>query len=154
MSVLDSTSLRARPNRSARVRSALIGISGVALCVGITTSCSDPDRTAGRFCSELQEQLPAITVSPATSSDIDDLVGRFKKLNELTPLAIEEQWQVLTDLVEQASDVIPSDPASRQSIADAAYKAERPTREVTFWVESTCGFLMPDVIGIEGNRAP
>lgn len=125
----------------------------MSIMVGVA-GCSDTDRTAGRFCAELQAQLPALTASPATSRDVETLVGRFKKLNRMTPLAIEEEWQVLTDLVELASNVIPSDPASRQAVADAAYKAERPTRKVAFWVESTCGFLMPDVIGIEGNRLP
>lgn len=72
----------------------------------------------------------------------------------MTPLAIEEEWQILTDLVEMASDVIPDDPVSRQELADAAYRAERPAREMTSWVESTCGFQMPDVIGIEGDRSP
>jgi hypothetical protein len=124
------------------------------MALSLSQGCSDPDRTAGRFCADLQAELPSLTTPPASTGDIDDLVGRFKKLNAVTPLAIEEEWQILTDLVEMASDVIPSDPISRQELADAAYKAERPTREMTYWVESTCGFLMPDVIGIEGNRNP
>lgn len=117
-------------------------------------ACSDTDRTAGRFCSELQSQLPALTTAPTSSDDVNDLVRRFKSLNRITPLAIEDEWQIVTDLVEMASDVIPSDPVSRQELADAAYKAERPARDMAFWVESTCGFLMPDVIGIEGSRLP
>lgn len=118
----------------------------------VASGCSDANRTAGRFCGELQAQLPSLTTPPATSSDVEDLVRRFERLNRMTPLAIEEEWQIMTDLVELASNVIPSDPASRQELADAAYKAERPAREMTTWVEATCGFLMPDVIGIEGNR--
>lgn len=127
--------------------------AAVVLTVAVVTSgCSDTNRTAGRFCAELQAQLPSLTTPPATSGDVEDLVRRFEKLNRMTPLAIEEEWQIVTDLVALASDVIPSDPASRQELADAAYKAERPAREMTEWVEATCGFLMPDVIGIEGNR--
>jgi hypothetical protein len=118
----------------------------------VASGCSHTDRTAGRFCAELQAQLPSLTTPPATSSDVEDLVRRFERLNRMTPLAIEEEWQIMTDLVELASNVIPSDPASRQELADAAYKAERPAREMTTWVEATCGILMPDVIGIEGNR--
>lgn len=140
-----------------RTRSRFTHVFGVALVmtsVAVLIGCSDTDRTAGHFCAELQSQLPALTTPPTSSRDVDDLVRRFKKLNGMTPLAIEEEWQILTDLVEKASDVIPSDPLSRQELADAAYKAERPARDMTFWVESTCGFLMPDVIGIEGNRLP
>lgn len=131
--------------------------SGLALCaIGLVLigACSDPDRSAGHFCAELQAELPALTTPPSTPKEVDRLVARFKRLNRLTPLAIEEQWQILTDLVDKAADVTLDDPASRQELADAAYKAERPTRELTSWVEATCGYLMPDVIGIEGTRSP
>lgn len=126
---------------------AAVAVASAAL----TSACSDTNRSAGRFCAELQAQLPSLTTPPATSDDIDDLVRRFERLNRITPLAIEEEWTIVTDLVEMASNVIPSDPASRQELADAAYKAERPARDMTAWVEATCGFSMPDVIGIEGN---
>ena len=129
-----------------------LSVAVAVSCIVVMTGCSDTNRTAGRFCAELQAQLPSLTTPPATSNDVEDLVRRFEKLNRMTPLAIEEEWQIVTDLVAMASDVIPSDPASRQELADAAYKAERPAREMTTWVEATCGFLMPDVIGIEGNR--
>lgn len=135
-------------------RCSLLSVIAFTTCAAVLASCSDTDRSAGTFCAELQTQLPALEVPPANSDEVEQLVSRFKKLNRLTPLAIEEQWRILTELVEMASDVIPSDPASRQAISDAAYEAERPTRELTFWVESTCGFLMPDVVGIEGNRMP
>lgn len=125
---------------------AFVGFAGSA--------CSDTDRTATRFCTELQAQLPALTAPVTTSDEVNGLVGRFEKLNRLTPLAIEDEWQILTDLVRMASDVVPSDPVSRQELADAAYKAERPARDMTYWVESTCGFAMPDVIGMEGDRVP
>lgn len=118
------------------------------------TSCSDTDRTAARFCAELQSQLPALTAPLATSGDVDALVRRFEKLNGITPLAIETEWQIVTDLVKMASNVIPADQASRQELADAAYQAERPARDMTLWVESTCGFDMPDVVGIEGVTPP
>jgi hypothetical protein len=126
--------------------------SAVSVAFAVVMSgCSDTNRTAGRFCAELQAQLPSLTTPPATSDDVEGLVRRFEELNRMTPLAIEEEWQIVTDLVALASNVIASDPVSRQELADAAYKAERPAREMTNWVEATCGFLMPDVIGIEGN---
>jgi hypothetical protein len=36
-------------------------------------------------------------------------------------------------------------------VADAAYKAERPARDIAIWVETTCGISMPDVVGVEGS---
>jgi hypothetical protein len=88
------------------------------------------------------------------TSDIGDLLSRYKSLAKITPLAIEDDWKTVTDLIDQAAVVDPDDPLSRQELADAAYKAERPARNIATWVESTCGLAMPDVIGIEGSIAP
>ncbi|MFM8858072.1 MAG: hypothetical protein ACKOI2_12920, partial [Actinomycetota bacterium] len=71
--------------------------AAVAVTVaGVMSGCSDTNRTAGRFCAELQAQLPSLTAPPATPNDVEDLVRRFKELNRMTPLAIEEEWQIVT----------------------------------------------------------
>lgn len=138
-------------HRGGMIRLLTFGAAVSVTFAVVASGCSDTNRTAGRFCAELQTRLPSLTTPPATSNDVENLVRRFEELNRMTPLAIEEEWQIVTDLVALASNVIASDPASRQELADAAYKAERPAREMTNWVEATCGFLMPDVIGIEGT---
>jgi hypothetical protein len=129
----------------------------VAVVLGITTmvaSCSDTDRSANRFCGELNRSLPDLTAEPVDGNDVDGLVARFRELNGITPIAIEVEWQALTDLVEMAAASDPLDPASSQLLADAAYATERPARDVERWVEATCGFQMPDVIGLEGPYVP
>lgn len=120
----------------------------------VTVACSDADRSATRFCGELKAALAELTAEPTTGDDVRNLVDRFRELNALTPIAIEVEWQSLTDLVELAADIDPLDPASTQQVADAAYQAERPARDVERWVEATCGFQMPDVIGLEGAYVP
>lgn len=120
----------------------------------VTVACSDTDRSASRFCGELDAALTDLTAEPVTGDDVRRLVDRFRELNALTPIAIEVEWQSLTDLVELAADIDPLDPASTQQVADAAYQAERPARDVERWVEATCGFQMPDVIGLEGAYVP
>ena len=127
-----------------------IALTVAAVFGGAIVSCSDPDRTGSRFCGELEKELPGLTGPLGTDDDIDALVSRYERLDKITPLAIEDEWHALTELVAQAADVEVSDPLSRQSLADAAYKAERKARDVASWVESTCGLAMPDVIGIEG----
>lgn len=136
---------------------AAVGMSAVTVVFGVTTmvaSCSDTDRSATRFCGELNRSLPDLTAEPVDGNDVDGLVTRFRQLNGITPIAIEDEWQALTDLVEMAAASDPSDPASGQSLADAAYATERPARDVERWVEATCGFQMPDVIGLEGPYVP
>lgn len=116
--------------------------------------CGDGEHSGANFCGKLAEVLPNLTGPLAVSSDIGDLLGRYKSLAKITPLAIEDDWKTVTALIDQASDVDPEDPLSRQELSDAAYKAERPARNIAIWVESTCGLAMPDVIGLEGSIAP
>lgn len=139
------------------IRMTAVGIPVVAAVLGVTTmvaACSDTDRSANRFCGELNRSLPDLTAEPVDGDDVDGLVRRFRELNGITPVAIEDEWQALTDLVELAAASDPLDPASGQSLADAAYATERPARDVERWVEATCGFQMPDVIGLEGPYVP
>ncbi|MFM7126397.1 MAG: hypothetical protein ACKOYO_06015 [Actinomycetota bacterium] len=134
-----------------------VGTPVVAVVLALTTAlpaCSDTDRSANRFCGELNRSLPDLTAEPADGDDVDGLVTRFRRLNGITPVAIEDEWQALTDLVELAAASDPLDPASGQLLADAAYATERPARDVERWVEATCGFQMPDVIGLEGPYVP
>lgn len=138
-----------------RLRWRALGLVGLTLgATALTVSCSDPDRSATRFCGSLNQALPNLTVTVTSSDDIAALVNRFEDLNAITPVAIEEEWQSLTSLVQLAAATDPLDPESRQTLADAAYQTERPAREIERWVEATCGFQMPDVIGIEGPYVP
>ena len=113
--------------------------------------CSDPDRSASRFCGELAVDLPLLGGPFTDGGDVDDLVGRYERLDRITPLAIDEEWHALTELVRLASEVDVDDPDSRQRLADTAYKAERAARDVAIWIETTCGLAMPDVVGVEGS---
>lgn len=132
----------------------LLTIGCVLMLTALTVGCGDIERGGANFCGELEKQLPGLTGPLTIPSDIGDLLSRYKSLSKITPLAIESDWKTLTDLIDQASDVDPEDPLSRQELSDAAYKAERPARNIATWVESTCGLTMPDVIGLEGSIAP
>lgn len=128
-----------------------------ALIIGtssLVASCSDTDRSATRFCGSLNQALPDLTSTLATSDDVSALVKDFEKLNSITPVAIEEEWQALTALVRMAANTDALDPVARQALADAAYQTERPARDIERWVEATCGIQMPDVIGLEGPYVP
>lgn len=129
-----------------------LALGGVVFAVSLgAVACSDPDRSASRFCGELAVDLPLLGGPFADGGDIDDLVGRYERLDRITPLAIDTEWSALTELVRMASEVDVSDPDSRQQLADTAYKTERAARDVAIWVETTCGLAMPDVVGVEGS---
>ena len=140
--------LRRRTRIASSTIAPLVVIIGALL---VATGCSDPDRSATRFCTELAAELPLLGGPFVDGGDVDDLVGRYEKLDRITPLSIQQEWSELTDLVQMASDVDVSDPVSRQELADTAYKTERSARDVAIWVETTCGLVMPDVVGVEGS---
>ena len=139
-------------NRAQNLRR--ISAIGIIALLCATQGCSDPERGGANFCTQLNQQLPGLTGPLEISSDIKDLVKRYEKLDRITPLAIQDDWHTVTELMSQAAEVDPQDPLSRQELADNAYKAERPARNVAAWVEATCGFEMPDVIGVEGRITP
>lgn len=148
--------LRRRPHVRFSLSSRSIPLTRVALISTATfalavAGCSDTDRSAARFCGELAIELPLLGGPFVDGGDVDDLVGRYEKLDRITPLGIDQEWSELTDLMRLASDVDVSDPASRQELADTAYKTERSARDVAIWVETTCGLVMPDVVGVEGS---
>ncbi|MGA1509509.1 MAG: hypothetical protein ACO37X_07430 [Ilumatobacteraceae bacterium] len=141
-----------RTSRSTlRPRHALaLGVILITTALG-AVACSDPDRSASRFCGELAVDLPLLGGPFADGGDVDDLVDRYERLDRITPLAIDDEWHALTELVRLASEVDVADPESRQQLADTAYKTERSARDVAIWVETTCGLAMPDVVGVEGS---
>lgn len=138
---------------STRHSTSVLGTAVLALTLSSTMliACSDADRSASRFCGELATELPLLGGPFVDGGDIDDLVSRYERLDRITPLAIDDEWSALTGLIRLAADVDVDDPASRQELADTAYKTERSARDVAIWVETTCGLSMPDVVGVEGS---
>jgi len=142
---------RPAPDRVSRM-AVVAGFVALGLFLApLVSSCSDPDRSAEHFCGQLAKELPALDAPLAEPNDVGDVVKRYRRLDAITPLAIEAEWHALTELMELAADVDVADPASRQAVANAAYQAERPARDIAMWVETTCGLAMPDVIGVEGS---
>ena len=96
----------------------LIGLA-VVVVASTMTACSDTDRSGARFCGELSESVTGLSGPLSTSNEIGDLVDRYEKLDGITPLAIREDWHVITELLRAAEDVDFEDPRSRQDLADA-----------------------------------
>ena len=125
-------------------------VLAVAVGAGVIGACGgSPERSATAFCTELDRELPGLEGPTQTQADLDALVARYDGLNEIAPLAIEDDWQELTDLVVTAATVVPTDPTSVQIVADAAYRTERAARRLEAWVSATCGLTMPAVVGLE-----
>ena len=125
-------------------------VAGAAMALTALAACGgSPERSSSRFCSELDQQLPGLEGPMATQAEQDALVARYDELGKITPLALEEDWQQLTELVHTAVTVVPSDPASVQKAADQAYATERAYRRIFDWASTNCGLTLPLPGGIE-----
>jgi|SRR6478735_440955 len=136
------------------VRFAAPVLAALACAVGAATvtGCGGgSERSATAFCNRLDKDLPGLEGPTETQDDLDHLVARYDSLAGVAPLAIQDDWDQLTELIHTAVSVVPTDAESVQKVIDATYATERAARRVETWVTSTCGLTMPVVLGLEGT---
>ena len=119
---------------------------------GVLASCGGPERTGTEFCGQLGRELPAIGMPVETSAQVTAMVDRYERLLARSPLTIEADMQVLTDLLRLAEKVDPADDVAREELADAAWRAQRSAETVRAWVKSTCAVDLATGLFIDPPR--
>lgn len=121
----------------------------VLVCAALTVlaSCGAPARTATNFCRQLQKELPGIAMPAATPHEVSDLVDSYGRLLDVAPLAVQDDWAALTDLVKAAAKVDAADPASVQKVADLSYATQRHATNAAAWVMANCGVDISTGVG-------
>jgi hypothetical protein len=123
----------------------------VALTLGLS-ACGGASRTGTSFCRQLARELPAIAQRMQTSKEVNAMVDRYQRLLERSPLTIEKDMAVITDLLQQAAKLNTNDPAEVQALADASYAANQSALQVRDWVKSTCAVDISSGLNIEPPR--
>lgn len=118
-----------------RAGSSLLGALSLIGLLG----CASPERTATNFCRQLALEMPGIAEQPATPEMIKSTVKHYKNLQKVAPLQVEANWDALTLLMEKASKIKASDPASVQEVVDLSYASEKNAVAASTWVLATCG---------------
>ena len=118
-----------------RASTALLGALSLIGLLG----CAAPERTATNFCRQLALEMPGIAEQPATPELIKSTVKRYKNLQKVAPLQVEADWDALTLLMEKASKIEASDPASVQEVVDLSYASEKSATAASAWVLATGG---------------
>ena len=101
-------------------------------------SCDEGSRQ-DRFCRRLGDEQGLLATVPTDPGELDDFVNRYRELAGIAPLAIEEQWQTITDLVEAVATEDLEDPATADRLRDQAVAATRPVEEVRSYAQAVCG---------------
>ena len=105
----------------------------------LTNACAETPRTATNFCRQLALEVPAITQPTATPAEVSQMLDRYKRLAKVAPLAIEEDWKSLTELLTVASRVNPNDAESVQTVIDMSYSTQKAADTSAKWIRETCG---------------
>ena len=133
-----------------RAGSALFGALSLIGLLG----CASPERTATNFCRQLALEMPGIAEQPATPEMIKSTVERYKNLQKVAPLQVEADWDALTLLMEKASKIKASDPASVQEVVDLSYASEKNAAAASTWVLATCGVDISTGLSVVQAPAP
>ncbi len=114
-------------------------VPGLVLFVTVASACAETPRTATNFCRQLALEVPAITQPTATPAEVSQMLDRYKRLGKVAPLAVEKDWQALTELLTVASRVNPNDAESVQAVVDMSYATEKSAAAAAKWIRETCG---------------
>lgn len=117
---------------------ARVGATVITLSL-LTNACAETPRTATNFCRQLALEVPAITQPTATPAEVSQMLDRYKRLAKVAPLAIEEDWKSLTELLTVASRVNPNDAESVQTVIDMSYSTQKAADTSAKWIRETCG---------------
>ncbi len=123
----------------------------VALTLGLS-ACGGASRTGTSFCRQLARELPAIAQRMLTSKEVNAMVDRYERLLERSPLTIEKDMAVITDLLQQAAKLNTNNPDEVQALADASYAANQSALQVRDWVKSTCAVDISSGLNIDPPR--
>ena len=104
-------------------------VSAALIAVTCLASCDKGSRQ-DRFCKKLAEDQSLLAVVPADPGDLDDFVSRYRELDDIAPLAIEDQWHTVTELVAAVATADLQDPTAADRLRDQAVAATRSVDEV------------------------
>lgn len=119
-----------------------------AVCIVglVATGCNEKRNDATNFCRQLQKELPGLSAPLRSQSAIDQMVARYRRLGEVAPLSVSEDWDALTELMAEAAKVNPNDQTELQGFAEEALVANSASQRALRWVLGTCG------VDLSGSR--
>ena len=116
------------------------------LLVGPTVlgACSDDSggRSVDRYCERLAENAQLLNFDLVTLDDVDGLRDRYADFADSAPLAVEEEWRRLADLVDAAATVDLTSAESRAVVVEQAASTEGAAIEIADHAATTCGLTL------------
>jgi hypothetical protein len=129
-----------------------------AIAVVALTGCRGTSRTQAQFCDRLRTSAPVLTAAIASPAVADTVVKEFEDLGKVTPLAVEDDWNALTDLVRTAATMDLADPEAQDALAAKVFASDAAAKNVLAYAKDRCGVdlsgAIPDTTGTTSSTAP
>ena len=119
-------------------------LAGAVLALTLLSACGDDggSRSVDRYCADLAENAQLLNFDLVTLDDVDALRARYEHFADTAPLAVEDQWRRLADLVEAAAAVDLSNEESRTVVVEQAASTEGAAIEIADHATATCGLTL------------
>lgn len=102
-------------------------------------ACGGTDRTATNFCRQLEKEMPDMRTVPASQADVDVLISRYRRLSEVAPVAVADDWERLTVMLEDASRLNTANSEDVEAFTQKALETNKAAARALQWVKDTCG---------------
>lgn len=114
-------------------------LAPLALLAVVALGCTSTPRTATNFCRLIERHRDTLVLLPTSADAVGAVAERYAELLEVAPLAVEQDWAVLTDLMAAAAAVDANDPEAVEDLIQRSLLAERSAKSASNWVLETCG---------------
>lgn len=144
--------MRFPAHRSGSPAFVAVTVVGTAIASLFVASCGGaPTRSSERFCGELIAHQTGIYTLPESPNAIPPIIALFSKMGEVAPLDIEQDWEAIYTILKTANTVDPTDPASVQSVTDAAIASQHSYEAVAAWALKTCDLVLEPIGVVSGG---
>lgn len=118
----------------------LVG-AGVLAATALLAGCgsSTSQRTDENYCAAVSTHLDELnTPSISTPADVTRTLDLYRSIAKVAPLAVEQEWDVLTLAYETAATVVPNDQASMQTAADTIRASQKSATAIAVYTQRLC----------------
>lgn len=120
----------------------------VALTVtvaGLAGCSSGKVHDAGVYCAALRDDEASIGAPITAEPEIAQRIELFRQLQSKAPLAVEDQWKEVVDLLQAAATVDLTDKAAVAALSDKAFSTTKAAAKIGDHAQKVCGIALPPI---------
>ena len=133
---------RSVPTRRRRTRIAVLATIGTAAGALAACSSDEPVHTEAAYCAAARDHLDLLSAQPTELGEVSKILAAYRAMHAAAPLAIEQEWKVMVDLVDAAAHVDATQSDELGKVAEAMRRARRTAAAVIVYTRDRCDVLI------------